>query len=417
MKKYFILFLISFILFSCKKDDNELSDNSYFWSPAIKIEKGDKEVKLILSDPRPYTEYFIPPSDPDYFEVYYSDDLLSFTLFKKVDITTTSVTINNLVNNEPYYIYVTSNKKNFEPGFSDTLMTIPSSYTEPSVFSPDINFTIGRVNLSHEKDYFSFVSNNCPVQNTSTDNLYYKSMSTGSIGIIEEDVYNSSWSPISNSVTYLSNIRVGNWIYPDELRTFDLVTKEQSVLFKSDYSKYYVSTPVFSNNGKLISFLSSENSSSKYIYNLWTIDPVTKIKTKISNFEAIGFTIGGSFAWSANGDFIFLSGYFNSGKSRSGIYKFNISNSELTPVFISDWSDSSPSVSPDNSKIAFISSRTGDNEIWVYDFVSAKYTQVTGNTAYNFDSRYSNIEWSGNNEILITAYKDNTSKALKIHIE
>jgi len=417
MKKYFILFLISFILFSCKKDDNDLSDSTFFWSPAIKIEKGDKEVKLILSDPRPYTEYLIPPSDPDYFEVYYSDDLSSFTLFKKVDITTTSVIINSLVNNEPYYIYVTSNKKNFEPGFSDTLMTIPSAYTEPVELSPDINFTLGNVDLSRDKGYFSFVSGNCPVQNTNTDNLYYKSIATGSIGIIEEDVYNSDWSPVSNTVTYLSNTRVGNWIYPDELKIFDVATKESSVLFKIDYAKYFVLSPVFSDNGELISFLSSENSSSKYIYNLWTINPVTKAKSMLSNFEAIGLTMGGSYTWSSNGEFIYLSGYFNSGNSRNAIYKFNVSNRELSRVLSSDWSDSSPSVSPDNSRIAFISSRSGDSEIWVYNFVSAKYSQITGSPGYNFDSRYSNVQWVSNNEILITAYKDNTSKALKIHIE
>jgi hypothetical protein len=417
MKKYIFLFLIACSALSCKKDANDLSDNTYFWSPAIKIEKGDKEVKLILSDPRPYTEYLIPPSDPDYFEVYYSDNLSSFTLFKKVDITTNSLIINNLVNNEPYYIYVTSNKKNFEPGFSDTLMTIPSAYEVPVELSPDINFTLGHVNLSHDKGYFSFVSYNCPVQNTNTDNLYYKSMTNGSIGVIAEDVYNAEWSPVSNMVTYLSHIRVGNWIYPYELKTFDLAAKEQSVLFKIDYDKYYVSSPVFSNNGELISFLSSENSSSKYNYNLWTIDPVTKVKSRISNFEAIGLTIGGSYTWSSNGEFIYLSGYFNSGNSRNAIYKFNVLTRELSRVLSSGWSDSSPSVSPDNSRIAFISSRTGDNEIWVYNFVSAKYSQITGNPGYNFDSRYSNVQWLSNNEILITAYKDNTSKALKIHID
>lgn len=417
MRKYIFLLLIGCSVISCKKEDNGESDNAYFWSPAIKIEKGDKEVKLYLSDPRPYTEYLTPPSDPDYFEIYYSDDLSSFTLFKKVDIATTSVSINNLVNNEPYYIYVTSNKENFEPGFSDTLMTIPSAYREPVELSPDINFTLGRVNLSRDKGYFSFVSGNCPVQNTSTDNLYYKSMATGEIGIIEEDVYNSDWSPVSNTVTYLSNIRVGNWIYPDELKTFDIATKAESVLFKIDYDKYYVSTPVFSSKGNFISYLSSENSSSKYIYNLWTIDPVTKVKSKISNFEAIGLTIGGTYTWSSNEETIYLSGYFNSGNSRNAIYKFNISNGELSRVLSSEWSDSSPSVSPDNTKIAFISSRTGDSEIWLYNLVSAKYSQLTGNSAYNFDSRYSNVQWVGNNEILITAYKDNTSKALRILIE
>lgn len=417
MKKYFILLLLGFSVLSCKKDGNDLSDDTFFWCPAIKIEKGDKELSLLLFNPLPYTEYVIPPSDPDYFEVYYSDDLSSFTLFKKADITTTKVSIPNLINDKPYYIYVTSNKKNFEPVFSDTLMTVPSSYTEPAELSPDINFTLGRVDLSHDKNYFSFVSNNCPVQNTSTDNLYYKSMSTGSIGVIEEDVYNADWSPNSNSVTYLSNIRVGNWIYPNELKIFDIGTKQSAVLFKIDYDRYYATTPVFSGNGDLISFLSSENSSSKYIYNIWTINPVTRVKSKISDFEEIGFTIGGSFAWSTNGAFIFLSGYFNSGNNRNGIYKFNIANKELSRVLVSDWSDSSPSVSPDNSKIAFVSSRSGDNEIWVYDFVSDKYSQVTGNPAYNFDTRYSNIQWVSDNEILITAYKDITSKALRIHIE
>jgi len=415
MRYYIILLLIAWSVFSCKKDGDY--DSSFFWCPAIKIEKGDKSVNLILSDPRAYTEYIKSPSDPDYFEIYYSDNQLSYTLFKKLDITTSRVSLTNLNNNEPYYIFVKVIKKNFEPVYSDTLMTIPSVYSEPEELLSGINFTMERVNISCNKDYFSFVSNNCPVQNTRTDNLYYRSISTGSIGIIEEDVYNAEWSPVSNALTYLSHVRVGNWIYPAELKIFDLATKAQSGLFKIDYDKYYVSSPVFSSNGELISFLSSENNSSKFFYDLWTIDPLTKVKTKISNFESIGLTVSGTYTWSSNGEFIYLSGYFNSGNSRNAIYKFHVSDRELSRVLSSDWSDSSPSVSPDNSKMAFISSRTGNDEIWIYDFSSTRYIQVTGNPGYYFDSRYSNIQWLSNDEILITGYKDNTFKALRVHIE
>jgi hypothetical protein len=78
------------------------------------------------------------------------------------------------------------------------------------------------------------------------------------------------------------------------------------------------------------------------------------------------------------------------------------------------WAEWSPALSPDETKIAFISLRTHDDEIWLYDMVNNSYRQLTGDQAFNFDSRYSNIEWLGNNQILITAFEDTKSVAVKL---
>jgi hypothetical protein len=418
MKKYLGLFLIFTSIVSCEKEITNTNENpDFFWSPVVKIEKGDKEATIYLTDPRPFTEYYpFPPSNPDYFDIYYSDNLSSFSKSTKVKFYTTKFNITNLNNDVPYYFFVTSNKKNFDPFISDTLMTIPSFYQEPAEFSPNLGFSIERVSLSHDNKYFSFISNNGPDKSSSKNILYYKSVADGSIGVIEQNTFNANWSPSHNKVAYLSYINAGNRIYPEKMKTFDVDSKLSTTLFGIDYDKYSVFTPVFSNDGKLLSFLSSENSSEKEFYDIWTIDSETKTKTRISDFESIGFNVNGSFVWAPDGKDIYLSGYFDSGRKWNEIYKFNILTRGLTHVMESHWGDNSPSVSPDGSKIAFISGRTGKNEIWVFNILSGKYSQITGNPDYYFDSRYSNILWACDNELLLSVYKENSSKAVKFYI-
>jgi hypothetical protein len=201
------LLLILALIFSCEKNGIDTNESSGFWSPVLKVEKSDKAATIFLTDPRPFTEYYpYPPSNPDFFEIYYSTDLSSFSQHLKVNYNTTKVNITNLNNDEAYYFFVVTGKNNFDKTFSDTLMTIPSAYEEPSELSPDPGFSIERVSLSHDNSYLSFISYNGPDKSSSNNILYYKSVADASIEVIEQNTFNANWSPSANKVAFLSYI-------------------------------------------------------------------------------------------------------------------------------------------------------------------------------------------------------------------
>lgn len=57
-------------------------------------------------------------------------------------------------------------------------------------------------------------------------------------------------------------------------------------------------------------------------------------------------------------------------------------------MIISDWMDVCPAISPDNKQVAFISNRSGTNQIWIYNIITKKYNQITGDIGDNVDSNW-----------------------------
>lgn len=417
MKNYIILFLFVAAAFSCQKEELRTDTNQNFWTPKLMVKKGNHEATLFLIDPRPFTEYFgAPPSNPDYFEIYTSSDNKSFSLYKRVDASAIQLTIDNLSNGNPYYFTVTTVKEGADSKFTDTLMTVPSAIEEPELLFADIRFSIERVTMSPDRKYIAFNSNAHPYH-FGSNMLYYKSVASDSIKLLEGYANEASWSANDNMFVYLNSKLAGNTIFPYKVKVFDVENRTTTTLFEIDYSKYYVSSPVFKPGGEEISFLSSENSSSVYNYNVWTVSLTSRQKTKISDLESLGFRTEGPLTWSSNGEEIYLDGYYKSRNTVRNIYKLKISTGELTPVIESRWNDRVPSISPDNSKIAFSSDRTGKNELWIYNLNTKKYGQITGGSIYYFDSRYTNIQWLNNSEILLTLFKGLSSMAAKIKVD
>jgi hypothetical protein len=418
MTRYlFILIMIPTIL-SCKKEtlESQKTSASYFWVPIISIDKGNEAATLYLTDPRPFTEYIgIPPSSPDYFEVFYSTDNKSFTFFKRFDYPNDKINIINLTNGTPYYFMVTTHKGSSIAPSQDTVMTIPSTGKKSTVLN-SFNFSAKKVLLSQDKTYITFTSYNYPGIHNGSNILYYKPVLKDSIYMVEENANSAHWSPADNSFVYIANRITNNTVYPNYLKLFDVNTKKITTLLEIDWEKYYVLSPVFSPNGKQIDFLSGENSHNINNLNLWTIDLETKRKSKVADFESMGFLTRGNLDWTPDGEYLYLDGHYK-GDYKNHIYRFNIASGSLEPVIKSPWDDSSPAISPDNSKIAFISNRSGYSQLWIYNLVTAKFEQITGGNSDYFYPVDSNIEWISDHELLITININSTSKAGKIIIE
>ena len=130
----------------------------------------------------------------------------------------------------------------------------------------------------------------------------------------------------------------------------------------------------------------------------------------------VGFYTDGKFYWAASGVEIFMDGRYENSNSGNDIYKMNITTQTLIPVVESHWSEKAPSLSPDNTKIIFVSDRTGNNEVWMFDLVTLKYKQITGGSNYYFDTRNSKLEWINNEHVLITVNDGNKPIAIKINV-
>ena len=129
-----------------------------------------------------------------------------------------------------------------------------------------------------------------------------------------------------------------------------------------------------------------------------------------------GFIGSSNYDWSVTGSSIYVDGRRDRNQP-TGIFQFDIATNTLSPFITSPWNDQHPSLSPANMQVAFVSDRSGRNEIWTYDINGEFYRQLTGSDAFLFDSRYSNLQWLDDNNLLITVFSDNTISTVTITVD
>jgi TolB protein len=172
---------------------------------------------------------------------------------------------------------------------------------------------------------------------------------------------------------------------------------------------------LYTPDGNKVTYLSTEGNADKSKYDLWSIDPQTREKVRLSNFENSGFLTNSKFDWAQSGDEVYLDGAYDI--YRKDIYKFSIGTKQLTPIVVSKWNDQYPSISPDNNSLAFVSNRSGEDELWVLNLTTSKLRQVTGEAGYEFDSRYTDTQWLDNARILIRVYEGTKAVAVVINLD
>jgi len=107
-------------------------------------------------------------------------------------------------------------------------------------------------------------------------------------------------------------------------------------------------------------------------------------------------------SWSPDDQFIYFSVYRQ--KSPNGIYRISPQNKTLEEVITSRWMDICPVASPDHSKLAFVSKRSGNNQIWIYNLITGKYSQITGEENDHISTDWGKLEWIGGNTLLFGEY-------------
>ena len=89
------------------------------------------------------------------------------------------------------------------------------------------------------------------------------------------------------------------------------------------------------------------------------------------------------------------------------IYAVPANGGKKTILVSSQWSDFCPVYSPDGTSIAFVSNRSGLNEIWTMNLQTKKFRQITGSTGKAVYENAGKIEWAASGDkILFTSKED-----------
>ena len=403
MKKYLIVELLLISLFSCTLDSSENPTNRYLWVPILGSGMGDKTVTIYFTDPRPIANYVAPgPENPEYFNLLISEDLVKFKIFQRLDAFTDSLKITNLSNGKPYYFKVSAQKKNLDSVGSNTVMTIPSIMSKIEKYSLDVNFSMENAKFSSDRRYVAFYSDDYNGGNNARD-LLLMDTATNEVSTIAQDVNMGNWNPTKNTLVYGSSTSAGGNLSKYKLMVYEVETKTSMELFSMVSSNLLIGlvNPLFTPDGKHVSYLLNNDRSEGVRYELWTYDLETKEPLKISNFEGDGFHTFGGYGWGTTGSELYIQGNYDIQHGEDNIYKFEPDSKSLIPIIESLWDNGWPSISPNGTKIAFLSYR-GGNPVWIYDLETSKLRELAKMTMLG--GMPSLPQWADGDHLLIPIY-------------
>jgi len=390
MKKYFVLCFVAMLL-GCKQEN---TDKSLIWYERPIVIIDDSKVHLKWQ-PVPFHyhllgsyEYF----EPKKVDIYISkNDMSNFQKLIELDYDKDgSYTIDHLQNSSPYFFYVTAKRKGLESWYSDTIMAIPNKRKEFEILQKiDVETNVSNFSISHQKNKIAYVDSHLlgfP--------LFISNMDGSEKELVNVHSFSPSWSPTKDKIVFHTNGNHDVTWKNAQIAMYDYETKSITQFTDDNYYNYF---PVFSKNGESLLFLLNKNTSSTYEAEIYLTNLKTLESFQITDISKTSVRWIGGLSWIDNNRFLFH-GNYSYGKNR--LFESSISEKQITQIFESKWNDSSPSIAPDQKKIAFISNRSGMSQIWIYHTDSKTFSQITGYS--NSESAWSNIEWLDNSTIVFT---------------
>jgi len=406
-QRILLLLIITITVFTgCEKDDGPFHKDG-LWIPALIAERGDQRVSLSWHSPGLYLAIYPAPdfADPDNVDIYISNYLdEEFQLYKTIKGSSHSYEITALENGKACYLYVKTRKKGYDSRISKKVMVIPSEPEEASVIKNIERTTLGLGDIKNDFSEIAYTNwdftwnggANCCIN--SAVMLY--STASGSTSVIDTSCYGGSLHPTKSQLIYVSDKgeRTVDGHRPSYFVLYDVDTETYTYYRDEDNDIRY---PVFTHDGERIIYIKNPPGSG---YEIWQMNTQTEEKVELiahNPFSDNSLLDPDKPALSPDDNSL----YFEAARSNAhggplGIWKYSLQHKTINTVFESVWDDTNPAVSPNGEMLAFISDRSGIENIWVYNFNSGEYIQVTGSEDFSCRKGLGLLRWKDNDTIV-----------------
>jgi hypothetical protein len=414
----FIIFILILVSFSCKKEE-KIPANTRLRGPGLNSLIGDKKVNLtyfsqFLPDKQFNVDILLPYNlvDPDYFDIYESEGQIN-KFAKIIELRNDNIykyTLVGLNNGTPYYFYVVGKKEGYKSLYSDTIMIIPNQkLTFDTLVTINNNHSISSVSYSPVANKVAYVDKsyawnggaNCCM----AESIILSSTDNRNSELLAIDSYDPDWSSNGDKIVFAEET-LGQGYY-SQIAIYDVASK---VITKLTNDITYTYNPSFSpSNGKLL-YQSNKNRPDINSTNIWLMDLRTFNTELIIDLSKTNFVDISRPVWMDENDFIFQGTNSN---TRTSIYKSSILTKKIEPLITSGWNDYNAAISPNADQIAFISDRSGSEQLWLYNLQTKEYKQLTGYDENDyFDGNWTKINWMDNNQLLFSFGDNSLTKVL-----
>jgi hypothetical protein len=352
---------------------------------------------------------------PDSFEVYLSEG--DTNRWTRVMVLDTSIIgkkfkLEGLRNDSLYFVYVKEVYKNEGVKKNSNLaMFVPSS------FNPEYKALLDNY---YGNDLYSFDTKdlNGPIVYSTTFYEYKPGHASGAVFLVLADSsprlinYNSWYPNLRNDsrqvVFSYDGYSVVPGFRPEHLMTYDLRTGSKKFITSGTSVDRF---PCWSPDNSQIAYSTSTVSDNELRIAL--IDPVSLNKLMaVSGFEQAGNILKYSETnpvWSPDSKYIYYTYWTatdqNLNPGVTDIYRVSVNDGRAEPFIFSSKLELLPAVSPDNTKLAFLSDYSGKFEIWFYDLTNGRLKQLFDNDSFNFDEVWAGLKWKDNKTLLFSDRK------------
>ena len=200
-------------------------------------------------------------------------------------------------------------------------------------------------------------------------NVISYNMETKIENLLVEAARRPKFSPDEKFMLFTSNFGDFSTPWPSNLGILDMATNE---IQKLTTGTNEVQNPLFSKDGKSIYYWNTpyQQADSFVEYNLETKVARTLISPDREWYIRVPLSL------SANGALISFEA--RNEQSNAGIYMLDLKTLDIQPIEQTLWSEYNASFSPDGNYLAFLSNRSGYDELWVKNLSTTEIYQLTG---------------------------------------
>lgn len=407
--KYLSFLFLGISLLSCNEE--KIDPDKYVMSVVLQASRDADQIKLQWYSPlilySRTQNYIYNPNAvaAERYELFVSEnDTINFILLDEITLDQNEYIYPENVSGKKYFFKIKNYARGVNPTFSNKIWIMGGAESEITmIVNGQENYSLQLCDLSPDNKSLIY-----SINDENIDKLISFDIITGSKFVLTEKAEHASYASGGDLIAFISNFGMNASPQPTNM---GIISQSNLEINQITTGNNVIQFPDWSLDDLSIFYLNVDQNFS----NPWQLEqyqlPEGNSKVLINANELLITDRPISAKYSP--DQIYFTAYNNA--ETEGIYEYHLIYESIIEIEQTPWSEFAPALSPNGNYLAFISDRSGREEIWVKDLESEKYYQITA----DFDGYpQGKLAWSNDNSNLyFKGYYQQSNGIFKVKLQ